>query len=151
VSKFDETLSDNEDYAFAKKIQKLNVPISFAKDAVVKWQPRKTVQQFYRMIFRFARGDIQAGIIRPKVLFIFFRYSIAVLIFLILFNQDSSSYWGFFVSLFLFYCTWAVLKNVRYVGNAWYWLPLLQITSDIAVMHGSIAGAKIALNEKSTT
>lgn len=144
---FDEKLSDNEDYAFAKNLQRKNIPIAFAREAVVSWQPRKTLYEFYRMIFRFARGDIQAGIIRPKVLFIFFRYAVALqIIFLLLLNKSQTLLFLITI-LFVLYCGWAILKNIKYVGSAWYWLPILQITSDIGVILGSIAGAKIALQK----
>lgn len=137
---FDESLGDNEDYAFAKLLEKREIPIAFAVDAVVTWQPRKTLGDFYNMIFRFARGDIQAKIVRPKVVLIFVRYVIATVTFLVLsLHQLSNGIIFLLVALFI-YSSWAVLKNLRYVGSAWFWLPILQICSDIAVMGGSITG-----------
>ncbi len=129
---FDEKLSDNEDYDFAKKLVKQKIKISFAQRAVVFWEPRKTLHEFYTMIFRFARGDIFAKIIRPKVILIFLRYIIFVLLFLV-----SKK---LFLGLFALYCFWAIQKNKKYVGGGYKYLPLLQLTSDIAVMHGSFQG-----------
>lgn len=129
---FYENLSDNEDYVFAKNIKNHKVKISFAKKAIVYWIPRKTLTDFYKMIFRFARGDLYAGIIRPKVILIFARYFIFLLLFIL-----STKY---FLALLCFYCVWAIQKNKKYVGQGWKYLPVLQLSSDIAVMHGSVIG-----------
>ncbi len=129
---FDETLGDNEDYAFAKKLQEKNVHISFTKHAIVFWEPRKTLREFYNMIFRFARGDIFSGIVRPKVAFIFVRYFVFVILFLI----SKKLFFG----LFALYCFWSIQKNKKYVNGGYKYLPVLQLTSDFAVMLGSIQG-----------
>jgi glycosyltransferase involved in cell wall biosynthesis len=130
---FDEKLSDNEDYAFAKKLQKQKIKIAFARKAIAYWFPRKNLKQFYNMIFRFARGDIYAGILRPKVILIFARYFIFIAILII-----SPK---LFLATLLFYSVWAIQKNKKYVGGGYKYLPILQFTSDIAVMHGSLIGA----------
>jgi glycosyltransferase involved in cell wall biosynthesis len=129
---FDEKLNDNEDYAFANKIKKQKIKISFSKKAIAFWQPRETLSEFYNMILRFARGDVFAGIIRPKVILIFVRY----FIFYLILNFSMNL---FFASM-IFYSVWAIQKNKSYVGDGWKHLPTLQFTSDIAVMHGSILG-----------
>lgn len=142
VGMFDEALSLNEDYAFAQKIKSKGFQIVFAKDAIVGWFPRKNIRQFYIMIERFAQGDIQAGLLRPKVLFIFIRYSIVALVLLV---TTSLNTWreslALAVVLFVLYSIWAVHKNTRYVKTGWYWLPVLQFTSDVAVMKGSLQAA----------
>ncbi len=132
AGKFDEKLSDNEDYAFAKKLEKMGVKMAFAPRAVVAWQPPENFGSFYRMIFRFARGDIQAGILRPKVVLIFARYLAGLVL---LFFLPSTV-----LPLILLYLLWAILKNKKYVPRGWYWLPLLQVLSDLAAMQGSFAG-----------
>ncbi len=131
AGKFNEKLSDNEDYAFAKKLEGMRVKMAFAPKAVVAWQPPADWRLFYRMIFRFARGDIQAGILRPKVILIFWRYlaGLALLFFLPI----------IVLPLILLYLLWAIWKNKQYVSPGWHWLPLLQILSDLAVMQGSLA------------
>lgn len=139
---FDESLGDNEDYAFAKLIQKRKIPIAFAADAVVSWQPRRTLRDFYKMIFRFARGDIQAKIVRPKVVVIFVRYAIVASAFLVFSHGELFDGIIFLLLALVIYSSWAITKNLKYVGNAWFWLPILQVSSDIAVMGGSIAGLK---------
>lgn len=138
---FDEQLADNEDYAFAKTIARLT-PISFTKAAIVSWIPRQTIGQFYNMVYRFARGDMQAGLIRPKVLLIFLRY-LLIIPFILLFCIAHSSLTVSIIVLALLaagYALWAIAKNYRYVPHGWYWLPILQFSADAAVMSGSIAG-----------
>ncbi|MBP7875838.1 glycosyltransferase [Candidatus Woesebacteria bacterium] len=141
VGNFDETLSDNEDYAFAKKIAK-TTSISFAKAAIVSWLPSKNIRGFYTMIMRFARGDVRAGLIRPKVIILFARYLLAVLVVLgLILNGYISSMIALFIVLgAVMYSSWAIAKNVRYAPRGWSWLPLLQFTADAAVMHGSLLG-----------
>ncbi len=137
---FDESLSDNEDYAFARKLIDHKLQILFAANAKVTWLPRRTLSEFWTMIFRFARGDTYSGIIRPKVLLIFLRYS-GFLLLMVLLNYISAgvSLLVGFLSL-LFYLFWAIKKNLRYARSGWYWLPVLQVISDLAVMSGSLSG-----------
>lgn len=141
VGKFNEQYSDNEDYVFAQKLKKNNVQISFARNAVVIWKPRKTFIEFFWMIFRFARGDMFAQIIRPKVVLIFARYLIGIFCVIYLCRISTQIALSFFSMSFILYSSWAILKNLKYVKNGWIWLPILQISSDIAVIFGSIAGA----------
>ena len=70
---FDESLSLNEDYPFALKIQSAGYKIAFAKKTVVAWLPRKNIFEFAKMIYLFAKGDVIAGVFRPKVMLIFAR------------------------------------------------------------------------------
>lgn len=140
---FDEQLSDNEDYAFARLVRKKQIPIIFARNAEVIWFPRHMLSQFYWMIFRFARGDIFAGIVRPKVVLIFVRYLIMIglITAAILFPSLRLELILTVITLLLLYSVWSIQKNLRYVPHGWYWLPILQYVSDIAVIHGSLAGS----------
>lgn len=137
---FDQSLSDNEDYAFANKIAKLS-PVSFAKAAKVSWIPRQTLRQFYCMLYRFARGDIQAKIIRPKVILVYLRYLLGISMTFLLLQQTTWLVTALFVGICaISYGLWAIAKNKRYTPHGWYWLPVLQYLADCAVMLGSIAG-----------
>jgi glycosyltransferase involved in cell wall biosynthesis len=71
VGGFNEKFSHNEDYVFAREIKKLGTHIVFAKDAVVYWIPRNSIKESYTMFYRFSFGDIEAGILRPKVIVLF--------------------------------------------------------------------------------
>lgn len=139
---FDETLSDNEDYAFARAIQAAGIHITFTDQAVVDWQPRHSLSGFWTMIYRFARGDVQARLFRPKVLLIYLRYLLAGLMLGIVayFTHNLNQVIALIMTMFVLYGLWAVHKNVRYTPCGWYWLPILQITSDLAVMLGTVVG-----------
>ncbi len=143
---FNELLPDNEDYEFAHKIKRAKVPIIFTSAAKVLWLPPSTFTQFVEMIFRFARGDAFAGIWRPKVLFIFARYLLGLtsVIAMLQLTNERNAMILFLISLAA-YLTWAVQKNVRYVPDGWYWLPLLQLGADMGVMLGSIQGLLLNL------
>lgn len=132
VGGFDESLSDNEDYALAKKMKKSGAVFAFAGKAVAIWIPRKTWREFWTMIFRFARGDAFSGIFRPKVLTIYGRYLFLAWVFTV---DPRSSF-----LMFLIYLYWAYAKNRRYAPHGWYYLPPLQVVSDWAVMLGTISG-----------
>jgi glycosyltransferase involved in cell wall biosynthesis len=142
---FDETLSDNEDYAFAKKLEKLRnnktIGIVYSPKATVKWQPREDLNAFLYMIFRFARGDAYSGILRPKVGLIFVRYALGIFLFCM--GVYMGSYILAYGSLGLFaaYLVWATHKNAKYVPVAsLFWLPILQLLSDLFVIEGTIKG-----------
>ncbi len=138
---FDELLSDNEDYDFARRLQKGKISIAFAQNAVVAWQPRSNLRDFFYMLFRFARGDAAAGLFRPKVAILFLRYILLLLaslaIAIILEPKFVLKLW---VPLGVLYSIWAVDKNVRYVPKGWLWLPTLQFTADAAVLVGTTIG-----------
>lgn len=137
---FNEELFDNEDYEFAKKIENQGFQIEFAPLAIVNWQPPSTLAQFVKTIFRFARGDIYAGILRPQVVLVCTRYILlATALFII--AQVLPVFLN--VTAFILLLTYSVLainKNARYVGKAWWLLPLLQYSADFAVITGSLAG-----------
>lgn len=139
VGGFPEKYSYNEDYVFAKRLKGINVNIIFSKNAIVNWIPRKNFNEAFIMFYKFAYGDIQSGILRPKVSLIFFRYILGIVI---LFASFLLYPWAIFflISALFFYIIWAILKNYRYVNDyrAIILLPALQFTSDFAVMLGSI-------------
>ena len=140
---FDEKLSLNEDFVFFYQAKQKNFKFAFAQDALVGWIPRKNLIEFSKMIYSFAQGDIQAGIIRPKVQLLFGRYTLVILavLFLIFFTQISILRLILILGFWLIiYLLWAIQKNLRYTPQGWYWLPVLQMTADFAVMAGSLRG-----------
>lgn len=130
----DENLPTGEDYAFALKLKDAGIRIAVAKNAVVGWIPPANLVAFTKMIFGYAYGDALAGSFRPKVVLIFLRYFLGVLAVLLCFHT-----WVV-VGAVLIYAGWSILKNIRYVGAGWIWLPVLQVASDLAVMGGSVKG-----------
>lgn len=143
VGKFDEKLSHNEDYAFAKKLQKSNCSIVFANKALVYWIPRDNFKDAYIMFYRFAYGDAEARIFRPKVIFLFTRYILGLSIFVFSLITQNYVLCTFLLVFLLLYILWAILKNYRYVRTweALYILPSLQFIADVAVLKGTIWGA----------
>lgn len=138
---FPENFPDNEDYVFANTLKNGKANIYFCSEAIVFWHPRSNLRAFWRMIFRFARGDAKAGLRRFKVATIFFRY-----LFLFIFLAFCLIFYSltpFFLFAIFLYLFWAVLKNYKYVKDlrAIFLLPILQITSDIAIIFGSMEGS----------
>lgn len=144
---FDETLYHNEDYAYAVRLSNLGYKFVFAKDAVVVWLPRKTLRSAAWMFFRFALGDIQAGIFRPKLKYLAIRYLAGIYLFFL--TLEIPILFPILVILILTYLIWSILKNFRHVktAKALFWLPIIQITSDLSVLFGTLVGImyKIAL------
>lgn len=139
---FDEKLSHNEDYAFANKLKEAGAHIYFAKDAVVNWIPRKDLRRAFVMFFRFAFGDSEARIFRDKVVYIFLRYLFGVYLFFLSVIMQSITLWILYLFLIILYLGWSIKKNYKYIKNykAFLYLPLLQITSDLAIMPGTMLG-----------
>lgn len=141
VGGFPEKYSYNEDYVFAKSLKKAGAKTIFEKKAIVYWIPRKNIFEAFWMFYKFSFGDVQAGIIRPKVVLIFARYIIFISIIIFSFIL-SSSFFLLTGTLIFLYFFWAVYKNYTYIKDwrAVFILPSLQITSDLAVMIGSFVG-----------
>ncbi len=139
---FDEGLSHNEDYAFANKLKEKNVEITFTKKAIVRWMPRKNLAQSFKMFFRFALGDSQAKIYRNKVIYIFLRYIFAFYLIALVPIMRSLYFDLIIILIGLSYVAWSIWKNYKYVNNyrAYFYLPLLQFTSDVAVLLGTSLG-----------
>lgn len=133
IGLFDEKLSHNEDYAFAHVLKKRGINFVFAPNAIVGWIPRKNLRQAAWMFLRFAIGDAQAGILRPKVKLLFIRYYA-------FFFLSFLTPWA--ALLAVPYIIWSIIKNYRYVRDlrAIFWLPVLQLTADMCVIFGTIIG-----------
>ncbi len=130
-----EKLKLSEDYQLMLRIKQNKIEIAFAKKALVYWEPPHDFSSFIKKIAGFAASDVEAGIIRPKVLLIFARY----FFFLILLLNFNILYFG---SLFLLYIFWSIYKNKHNCPRAWCLLPIMQISSDFAVMGASLFAIK---------
>lgn len=139
---FDEQLSHNEDYIFARKLKEIGAKIVFAKNAKVYWIPRKTFKEAFIMFFRFALGDAEANIFRPKVLFLFLRYLLFILLYGIYTYTKLPLILNSLFLILLLYIFWSINKNYKYVGErqAFIILPLMQFTADVAVLTGTCFG-----------
>jgi len=145
---FEEKFSHNEDYLFSRKLKENNVYIVFSKNAVVYWTPRKNFKESFTMFFRFALGDAEANILRPKVILIFIRYFIGVLLFLAVIYLKSLLLMYVLILTIITYLVWAILKNYKYVKNykAIYILPTIQFISDGAIILGTAIGITRRIN-----
>lgn len=142
VGGFNEKYSHNEDYVFAQKLKKFGARIVFIREAIVSWIPRKTLTDAFRMFFRFALGDSESGIIRDKVILIFARYLLSFyLLFLAFIEKSLFLSYGVALSIAV-YVLWSINKNYKYVKDkkAFIFLPILQFTSDLAVLIGTCIG-----------
>lgn len=143
AGKFPSVYAHNEDYVFAHALRKTGVKMEFARKAVVNWTPPQTWGRFLHQVGRFAYGDAQAGILRPKVVSIFLRWAILILAGLASFKL--------FVAMLSLYALWAFLKNRRYVKSlaGVRILPLMQVATDVVVMGATIWGLLHQIHEKS--
>ncbi len=130
---FNESIDPAEDFEYATRLNKLGIKFHFAPLAIVSWRPRKNLGEAAWMFLRMAVGDIQAGLLRPKVKLLFLRYYVFFFLFFL-------NHWTFV--LVFPYLIWAIAKNYRYIKDirAIFWLPVLQLTADICVIFGTIMG-----------
>lgn len=139
---FDEKLSHNEDFVFANKIKDKGFLIKFQSSAIAYWIPRKNILEAFKMFFRFAYGDAESGIIRDKVVYIFLRYFFALYLIILSVIMKSALLWFTAGALLLSYIVWSIYKNYKYVKepSTFFYLPILQFSSDAAVLIGSSLG-----------
>jgi glycosyltransferase involved in cell wall biosynthesis len=138
-----------EDMVFNYKLINANAKVSRVKDAIVKWGMPVSLSVFFWKIFAYAKGDAKSKIwLFPgkglmshniKALFVLFRYFIGLLLLILSFKYNALP---FLVILFLIYLIWAFRKVYLEFGD-WriaLWGPILQISSDLAVMDGFLSG-----------
>lgn len=121
-----ENLKLSEDYQLMLRIKQAKISMAFAKKAIVRWYPPTSFLAFLKKIAGFAESDVEAGILRPKVLSIFARYGI--LLFLLAVNIF------YFLAALLIYAIWSIQKNKHNCPNSWLYLPILQVSSDLVIM-----------------
>ena len=125
----------NEDYIWDLELKKSGFKFYFKPDAIVFWSPPRSFKIFFKQIYRFAKGDSEAGIKRPKIKYIYLRYLVGLALLI-------AQQYIIFLLMFLVYIAWSVQKNFRYAKmvESFYLLPTIQIGSDIAVMIGDLRG-----------
>jgi cellulose synthase/poly-beta-1,6-N-acetylglucosamine synthase-like glycosyltransferase len=146
---FNPLIDPSEDFELAHYLKKLGYRFTFAPRAQVVWYPKQTLSEAAWMFLRFAYGDIQAGIIRPKIKLLAVRYLLFTYLCFV------AAYFPSLIFPLLFamlgYLFWAVAKNYKYVNapQAIFWLPVLQITADICVLFGSLMSL-LSFSKKTT-
>lgn len=139
---YPENLDTCEDLVFAKKLREEQYRFFLAKNALVYWPQRKNIVQAFIQFYTYAKGDGEAMYLRPQTPFLFLRYILGIIGLVFVFLSQNLGYAVVLSIFFLLYLIWAIFKNYRYVRNptALFYLPLLQITSDIAVLIGMSIG-----------
>ena len=146
----DERKNSAEDTYFNYSALKLGMKYARVKNAIVEWGMPDTIPNFQLKIYNYAKWDAKSkvwsfpgkGITSHNVhsLFMLIRY-LAAFIFLIFctIHLPLLVYW--FIGL-LVYLSWSFRKVFLEFGEVKIalWGPVLQITSDFAVMAGFLAG-----------
>ena len=142
VGGYPEELDTCEDLVFDKKLKAAGFKFVFAKNAIVYWPQRKNIFASARQFFNYAVGDGEALYIRPQTPFLFVRYLVGVFLIIVYFIMKANLLLSSIYYLVSLYLVWAVLKNYKYIRHpaAFFWLPVLQIVSDAAVLLGMTIG-----------
>lgn len=139
-----------EDTDFNYKAVKLGLKYSRVKNAVVEWGMPENLKDFFNKIRDYAKWDVQYGIWwhptqrlmshNIKSIMIFLRYLAGVILLIISFFHPSLLV--LLVLLVILYLIWAFRKVHLEFGDLRISLlgPVIQITSDMAVMRGFISG-----------
>ena len=92
--------------------------------------------------YNYAKGDSESRIFRFRVSLIFARYIICVVLIILFLIYKSYLILNTIYLILLIYIIWSIIKNYKYVKDtrAVVLLPLIQITSDFAVILGTING-----------
>lgn len=135
VGGYPENLDYCEDLVFCQKLKKAGLKFIFSPNALVYWPQKESLIQAFIQLFHYASGDVQARYwphLR-KIGLVFGRYILGAGI-----VWRVGVIWG--IGAIGVYLLWAVGKNYRYVHkpSALFYLPVLQITSDLAVISGAI-------------
>lgn len=133
-----------EDLVFVKKLKEKNFKFNFTPDALVYWPQGKNFLQAFWQFTNYASGDAEARYWPhlKKIIFVFFRYLLWILVFVFLFRHSFLIAVCYMLITAFIYFSWAIFKNYRYVSHPLtvLYLPILQITADLAVMMGFIRG-----------
>ncbi len=141
-NKYPEWLDTCEDLVFAKNLREKGTRFKFVKSAVVFWEQKNSLREAFFQFLNYAKGDGRALFIRPQVPLIYLRYFIGFYFLFLCLLERSIEGLLIFLIFIPIYFIWAVLKNYKYVRDkrAIFVLPLLQVTSDIAVLMGTTFG-----------
>ncbi len=148
VGGYPEWLNTCEDLFFARELKRKGLKFAFAKNAIVFWPQRKNIFRAFFQFFNYALGDGIARYFRKTTPLLYGRYAL-VLILLIIFIQTRSVFFpGILISGLALYLIWSIFKNYKYVRSfsALFYLPLLQLVSDIAVLSGMSLGLLLSLS-----
>ena len=139
-----------EDTMFNNKLIKASAKISRVKDAIVEWGMPESLNEFFWKVFGYAKGDALTKIwIFPgkgltshniKSLLMILRYLLGLII--LVFSIKYHLLLPALIILFMLYLLWAFRKVFLEFGDyrVALWGPVVQITSDMAVIGGFVSG-----------
>lgn len=139
-----------EDTLFNYQAIKIGAKFVRVKDALVDWEVPNSLWVGIKKFYVYAKGDVQAGIWwhptqrvsthNLKIASIFIRYLIGAILIVLSIDYNWLLYIVFFG--FFFYLFWSVwkMRDVATDYRTRLWLPIVQITSDIAVISGTTLG-----------
>lgn len=138
-----------EDTDFNYKAVKLGLKYARVKSAIVEWGMPETLTGFFKKINDYAKWDVRYGIWwhpsqgfashNIKASLVITRYLLGLTLIILSFKSNTLPY---LLILIFTYFIWALRKVFVEFGD-WrtaIWGPVLQITSDLAVMSGFISG-----------
>lgn len=151
IGGFPEKLKDTaEDTIFNYKAVKSKARIARVKDAIVEWGMPGALEEFFKKIFKYAKGDAQTKLFwdpskrltshNIKAIFVLVRYLAGFALLVLAFRYPLL--WVLVVTLLFFYIFWAFRKVYSYERDlkVAYWGVALQFTADFAVMSGFLRG-----------
>lgn len=145
VGGYPEELNYCEDLVFDQKIKRAGFKINFNSKAIVYWRQRDNLRSVFGQFYNYAVGDGKVFFSKyqthsKRIIFLYVRYFIG-LTFLI-FGFVLNIFWKLlFFAIFAYFIN-EIISKYRYVKNikAIFYLPLLKLTADIAVILGTIRG-----------
>ena len=139
-----------EDTLFNYNILKRGIKIARVPEAFVYWEVPKNWIEIFIKFYKYAQGDAESKIWwhpgknlathNIKIALIFIRYLVGIMFFLL--GLYEPFFWYLLIFGFAFYTSRSVWKMRNEVNNstALILVPVVQITSDLAVMAGFITG-----------
>lgn len=142
VSGYPEKLNTCEDLVFARNLKNKKFKFVVRKDAVVYWEQRKNLKDAFVQFYNYALGDGEALYFRKQTPLLFLRYIAGIGMVSLQVLTQNFLFLLTICILTLSYFIWAVHKNYKYVidPRAVLYLPLLQISSDLAILMGMTTG-----------
>lgn len=142
IGGYPEYLNTCEDLVFARSLKRMGFSFEVCKKAIVYWPQKKNMWEAFKQFFFYAKGDGEALYLRFSSPFLFLRYISGIVLLIVVIKSQDRFLALFTLLLVVGYLIWSIYKNYRYVKKpqAIFYLPLLQLTSDIAVILGMSTG-----------
>lgn len=151
VGGYSETLQwGGEDTLFNYELLKAGVKFARVPGAIVDWEVPDTFLLTVSKFFKYAKGDAESRIWwhpgkalmthNVKIVTIFIRYAVFLGLLILSFVNPIFFFW--FILLFVFYTSWSIWKLQDQVTDmkAKLIIPIIQLSSDVAVMAGFLSG-----------